>query len=208
MVAPSLVMATADQIFSQVMQNCCLGKLLVVIGDDLAAAHKAPSRDWPHRLVLALVLACLHLVAAAPWRQAMAEVPPVLQVSAGGTAITLSRTDIEAMPQHVIRTSTPWTEGILTFQGPLLRDVLARAGISAADGKKIQATALNDYMVEIPLADAFEHDVIVAIRENGAYLPIRKRGPFFIVYQLDEPQFAEERYYSRCAWQLRSLDVR
>jgi len=190
------------------MKKIFLGKPSVVKQHDLSLAEATPWRNRLMRLGLALALAGSCLAFGSAWTAARAEKLPALQVSASGTAMTLSLTDIEAMPQHVIRTTTPWTEGVTTFQGPLLRDVLARAGISAPDARRILTTALNDYVVEIPLADAFEHDVIVAVREDGAYLPIRKRGPFFIVYQLDAPALAEERYYSRCAWQLRSLEVK
>jgi len=84
----------------------------------------------------------------------------------------------------------------------------ARAGISAPDGRRIQATPRDNYQVKNPLSGVFEHNVILAVREGGSCLPIRKRGPFLIIDRLDDRHSAEERYYSRCAWQLRSLDVK
>lgn len=140
-------------------------------------------------------------------RPANAEDDPLLTIGHPGGTTELPRSVIETMALRTISTATPWTEGISAFEGPLLRDVLARAGIGASSGTTIVARALNDYVVDMPLADAFDHDVIVATRENGLHMPLRKRGPFFILYPLNDPALWNERYFSRCAWQLRSLDV-
>ena len=40
-------------------------------------------------------------------------------------------------------------------------------------------------------------------------MPIRDKGPLFIVYPFDSQSLLRsERYYSRSAWQLRTLDVK
>ena len=164
----------------------------------------APSRRDATRILLAAAFAPL---APGMGRAAFAADDPVLSIGHRGGTTDFPRSVIEAMPMRTLNVATPWTDGRIAFAGPLLRDVLARAGIDPSAGKIIVARALNDYVVEIPLSDPFEHDVIVAVRENGSHMPVRKRGPFFVLYPLDQPALWDERYFSRCAWQLRSLDV-
>lgn len=112
---------------------------------------------------------------------------------------------LEALPQHSFTTRTPWTKAPLHFSGPLLRDVL---GAVKANGTRIQATALNDYKVQIPVEDTQRHDVLMALRMNGEPMSVRTRGPLFIVYPFDAlPELRSVRYYERSIWQLQALDI-
>ena len=113
---------------------------------------------------------------------------------------------LEKLPQHSFSTQTPWYPNAVTFTGPLLRDVLAAVG---AKGSKITAVALNDYKTEIPLDDATRHDVIVARLMNNRPMPVREKGPLFIVYPFDtKAELRSELYYNRAAWQLNALRIR
>lgn len=112
---------------------------------------------------------------------------------------------LERLPQHSFTTRTPWYTEPVRFTGPLLRDVLAAAG---ASGTSIVAIALNDYRTEIPFADAVQHDVIVARLMNDKPMPVREKGPLFIIYPFDsKPALKAEAYYNRSAWQLHQLQV-
>jgi hypothetical protein len=112
---------------------------------------------------------------------------------------------LAALPQQQLVTRTPWHAGVQRFTGPLLRDVLAQVG---ASGRKLVAVALNDYRCEIPVEDAARFPVIVARLNNGEPMRVRDKGPLFIVYPYDsDAQLRSDRYYSRSAWQLRSLLV-
>lgn len=112
---------------------------------------------------------------------------------------------LQALPQQSFTTQTPWDKEPLHFSGPLLRDVLSRVG---ASGTRIKAIALNDYQVEIPVEDAQRFDVIVALRMNGKPMPVRTRGPLFIIYPFDaRAELRSFRYYERSIWQLRALHI-
>lgn len=127
------------------------------------------------------------------------------QPNAGGKA-DFDMAMLEKLPQHSFTTATPWYPGPKTFTGPLLRDVLAAAG---AKGTLLRAVALNDYKIDIPAEDADRHDMIVARLLDGKPMPVREKGPLFIVYPFDgSADLRSERYYSRSAWQLRTLEVR
>jgi hypothetical protein len=112
---------------------------------------------------------------------------------------------LEALPQRTFTTLTPWENQPVKFSGPLLRDLLAAV---KADGKNIKATAINDYRINIPVEDSQLFDVIVATRMNDAPMPVRAKGPLFIVYPFDaKPELKSNKYYERSIWQLKAIEV-
>lgn len=112
---------------------------------------------------------------------------------------------IEKLPQQTFSAQTPWDKKPIQFQGPLLRDVLAAA---KANGTTLKASALNDYQTTIPADDATKFDVILAYKMNGDLIPVRTKGPLFIVYPFDsKAELRSATYYERSAWQLKSLIV-
>ena len=112
---------------------------------------------------------------------------------------------LAALPQHSFTTSTPWFKQPVKFTGPLLRDVLQAAG---AQGTTIRAAALNDYKVDIPVADAQRFDVVMARLIDDQPIPVRAKGPLFIIYPFDDrAELRVPQYFSRCAWQLRTLEI-
>lgn len=112
---------------------------------------------------------------------------------------------LESLPQRSFTTMTPWGPQPIKFTGPLLRDVLAAA---KASGTTIKAMALNDYQSAIPLDDAQKFDVILAHKMNDAEIPVKTKGPLFIVYPYDtKAELRSSTYYERSAWQLKSLKI-
>lgn len=112
---------------------------------------------------------------------------------------------LAALPQHTFSTKTPWYPEAHKFTGPLLRDVLAAAG---AQGKNLRAIALNDYKVDLPVADALKFNLVLARLMDDKPMPVRDKGPLFIIYPFDADEaLRNERYYSRAAWQLKAIDV-
>ena len=52
-------------------------------------------------------------------------------------------------------------------------------------------------------------DDVLATRLDDKPMPVREKGPLFIIYPFDESEeLRSERYYSRSAWQLRTLEVK
>ncbi len=112
---------------------------------------------------------------------------------------------LEALPQRSFTTRTPWYDGPRKFTGPLLRDVLKAAG---AQGSGLRAIALNDYKVDIPVDDALKFDVVLARLLDDKPMPVREKGPLFIIYPFDDkPELRVPQYFSRCAWQLRTIEI-
>jgi hypothetical protein len=123
-----------------------------------------------------------------------------------GKAAQFDMAMLEQLPQTSFSTATPWYTQPRKFTGPLLRDVLARAG---AGGTTLRAVALNDYWVDIPFDDVVRHDVIVARLLDDKPMAVRDKGPLFVIYPFDSrPELRSPVYYGRSAWQLRSIEVR
>jgi hypothetical protein len=112
---------------------------------------------------------------------------------------------LAALPQHTFSTKSPWYPEAHKFTGPLLRDVLAAVD---AQGKNLRAVALNDYKVDLPVGDALKFNLVLARLLDDKPMPVREKGPLFIIYPFDADEtLRNERYYSRSAWQLKALDV-
>jgi hypothetical protein len=102
-------------------------------------------------------------------------------------------------------TSTPWTEGTSKFEGVLARDVLHYVG---ARSDHITAISMNDYLVEIPVKDFIDHDVIFALKRDGKFLGVRDMGPVLIVYPFDrDTSLWTESVFTRCVLQLGAVYV-
>lgn len=142
---------------------------------------------------------------------------PELSAFAGKTLLTIETQGrasaqfdmraLQALPQVTHVVSTPWYLRKVAFQGPLLRDVLAAAGVDS--GNVIDAVAVNDFTAEIPFSDARQYEVIVALRMDGKPMSPRDKGPLFVIYPYDQvPQQNLTHYYDLSMWQLDVLKVR
>lgn len=118
----------------------------------------------------------------------------------------LDRSMLEDLGMTRIKTSTDWTNGIQSFEGPLVSDLLERLG---ASGTTIMATAANDYTVEIPVSDFLRYPIILAMEMNGERLTLRDKGPIWIVYPRDQyPELDDPLVNGRWIWQLKRLEIR
>jgi hypothetical protein len=123
----------------------------------------------------------------------------------GGAARDFSIGELEALGTTVIETTTPWHNGKIRFEGVPLQRLMKHVG---ASGETAAVLALNNYRTEVPLSDFTAYSVILATKKDGAYMPVSDKGPFFIVYPFDSFQeLKSELYYSRSAWQVRSITI-
>lgn len=122
-----------------------------------------------------------------------------------GVTTDFAIAELDALAQITITTTTIWTEGEVTFTGPSLSSVLDAAGVSSDD---LTLTALNDYAIEMPAPDADATYPIVATRLDGETMPVRDKGPFWIVFPYDsDPQFQTETIYAQSIWQLDRIEA-
>ena len=94
------------------------------------------------------------------------------------------------------------------YEEMVVKKHLDPLGISA-QAKHVEATALNDYLVDIPLADFYEYDVLLATHMDGVLLQPTDKGPLWIVYPRDKHRKLQDiRYDYRWVWQLKHLHIR
>lgn len=121
-----------------------------------------------------------------------------------GTAV-LDLEMLQALETRKIETTTIWTEGTQVFEGVRLKTLVDALGL---EGTTLRATAINDYAVDIPFADATQDGPIVAYLLNGKEMSVRDKGPLWIVYPYDEnADFRTEVIYSRSIWQMTRIEA-
>ncbi|MCC7275567.1 MAG: molybdopterin-dependent oxidoreductase [Alphaproteobacteria bacterium] len=157
-------------------------------------------------LVLGLPAAAGSQTLPAPKGDVILELSGNISNTTDGKVAKFDLADLEALGKTVVRTSTKWTEGQIVFEGVLMRDLLKKVG---GGGTEIVAVALNDYKVKIPIADFNKFNVILAYRRDGRAMPVRDKGPLWIMYPFDDnPELKTDLYFARCAWQLKAIEVR
>ena len=137
---------------------------------------------------------------------------PILTVT-GKIAVTnkdgaaqFDRKMLEALGDASFSTSTPWYKETVKFEGVPLAKLLDAVG---ATGERIVSIALNDYSAEMPMEDARNFGVILALKRDGEYMTVRDKGPLFIVYPFDSnPDLKAQKYYSRSVWQVARIEVK
>lgn len=129
-------------------------------------------------------------------------------VDNGTGSNTIYADQIMALPMHQIATTTSVTEGVQHFEGVLMRDLLTLMA-RHEPGETVVVGALNDYEVEIPMADFIRFDVILAHSMNGTRLTSRDKGPWWIIYPRDDHEELQDiRYDTRWVWQLNRVEIR
>lgn len=143
---------------------------------------------------------------AAPEGDVLLTVSGDIAVTNGDDVARFDRDMLQALSAATVTTGTIWTEGMVQFTGVRLKTLLDAVGVT--DGT-LDATAINDYAVEIPVSDAVEDGPIIAYEMNGAPMSVRDKGPLWIVYPYDDdPDYRTEVIYSRSIWQLDRIIVR
>lgn len=123
-----------------------------------------------------------------------------------GLEVHLDRAMLESLPHKQVKTINPWDQEAAVYEGVLLRDLMKYV---KADGTTATVSALNDYRSDIALADMEKYDVILAFQRNGVDLPVRDKGPFFVVFPFsDVPELANEARYAQSVWQVSRITVK
>ncbi|MDF0597762.1 molybdopterin-dependent oxidoreductase [Psychromarinibacter halotolerans] len=142
---------------------------------------------------------------SAPEGEVILTVSGAIAITNDGDTATFDLAMLEAMDTVTVETTTIWTEGTQSFTGVPLGVLMDAVG---ANGAMLNATAINDYSVEIPADDWVEGGAIVAYQNNGKAMSVRDKGPLWVIYPYDDdPDYQTEVIYSRSIWQLDRIVV-
>jgi hypothetical protein len=98
----------------------------------------------------------------------------------------------------------PWTKQNLDFRGVWLADLLAIAGVQA-DASTLRIVALDDYVVNLSLADIRAGGIMLATRAgDGSLIPVDDGGPTRIVFTGGVKAGANP---DQWIWSIKTIDV-
>ncbi len=86
---------------------------------------------------------------------------------------------LAALPWVEARADFPKRGPIRVFEGPLLADVLAAAGVG---GATVTVRALDGYLIEAPLAELTGQGAVLALKRDGRFFAVGDYGPAQIVF--------------------------
>ena len=98
-----------------------------------------------------------------------------------GRTLELDLASLEKMRQVRVETAEPFLKRRVTFEGVLLSDLLAVAGIPDS-ASKVSLTALDDYKVDFKVADVRSSQMLLATKADGKHMPVDRSGPIRIVF--------------------------
>lgn len=117
---------------------------------------------------------------------------------------------LAALPARRIRPTLEYDNKPHELSGPLLRDVLKAAGVTAAGGQ-LQMRAIDGYAPVIPLADADKYGFIVATTLDGQPMGLGGLGPLWAVYDADRHADMAakpvDQRFAQCPWGLYHIAV-
>jgi|GEM_PF-511170 len=183
----------------------------------------------PKRLLLVLLLMVLSACAVKPkfediytvvtpaTLQPGATIPlpqgePILTVTGNvGTtnrddAILMDRATIEQVGLVEYTVTDPFEEKTVRYQGVLMRDLLALWQVPD-DAQILQFVALNDYAIDIPIADSRDFPVLFALQADGVYMEPDYRGPAMLVYPVDQYEFDPMIVQRKWIWQIKAIVI-
>lgn len=113
---------------------------------------------------------------------------------------------LKALGVVTVVTKTPWGDQPVTYEGVPGDAVLRAVG---AGGSVLEARAINDYKVEVPVEDLRDRGAFLAFSADGKRLTARDKGPLWLLYPFsDRKELDGAVFYNRSIWQLTSIEVR
>jgi hypothetical protein len=101
-----------------------------------------------------------------------------------GSAVVFDLRTLDAMATATTRTHEPFVKKDMTFTGVPMADLFARAGITP-EATKAHLHALDNYEVNLRVADLADRRVLLATKADGSAIPIRKGGPIRLIFPAD-----------------------
>ena len=118
----------------------------------------------------------------------------------------ISRDQLLQLPQKEITTSLPWVDGELVYSGVTLQTVLEIMDLPIAS--QVTFVALNDYKIAVPKEDFYDYQPIIAIKQDGEFMSVRDKGPYWLIYPLStRPDINNTDFHAKMIWQIRDIHL-
>lgn len=111
---------------------------------------------------------------------------------------------LQKLGMIAVTTDFPKGGDIHVFEGPLLKDVLAAAGV---EGKLLTVRALDGYLIEAPISEMVAKGAVVAVKRDGTPFAIGDFGPAQIVFPRKERPELSEMSDDNWVWSIYNIHV-
>ena len=130
---------------------------------------------------------------------------PVLTLLGPRGRFRFTISELEALGAHRVRTRSFWPSDEGVYEGPLLVDVLASAGLDQVE--RIRLMGRDCFETTIPRADWMRWKVLLATRRDEAMLETASKGPLRIIYPRDsDSTLLDPVYRLRWIWMIEYID--
>ncbi len=124
-----------------------------------------------------------------------------------GSVVELDLATIEQMGLIRYVVHDPWLDEDLEFTGVLLSAFLDAVGTSP-DATTVTFRAIDDYEVEITIADIRRWPIMLATQTNGKPMTLEDKGPTRVVLPFDQfPEIDQLVYKDHWIWQISAITV-
>jgi hypothetical protein len=144
-------------------------------------------------------------VPAAPQGKPMLTITGRIGVTNGDRALRLDQAELDRFGLLEMSVNDPWAKQRIALQGTWLRDLvdMARPDTGATS---LHLVALDDYQVDLTLADVRDQPVFLATRTgDGTVLPIEDGGPTRVVFA---DGLADRFSPDMWIWNIETIEVR
>ena len=141
----------------------------------------------------------------APEGRALLTITGRIAATNGDGTLSLDQTQLDRLGLLAMDVNDPWAKKRIGVQGFWLRDLVDLAR-PAAGATSLHLTALDDYQVDITLADIRSQSIFLATRTgDGAALPVDEGGPTRVVFGDDlASRFSPDMWI----WNIETIEVR
>jgi hypothetical protein len=143
----------------------------------------------------------------APAQDVVLTVTGAIGTTNADDAIEMDLPTIESVGLVDYTVNDPFENKVITYQGVLMSDLLKVWQVDAS-ATTLHLVALNDYSVDVPIADIQKYPIIFALKSEGEYMPVATHGPAMLVYPYDHFEFDKAIYNDFWIWQIKSIEVR
>ncbi|HNN12062.1 MAG TPA: molybdopterin-dependent oxidoreductase [Anaerolineales bacterium] len=138
---------------------------------------------------------------------------PILTVSGristtnDGSNLLLDLATLEKFGLVKYEVNDPWLNEKNLYTGVLMSEFLKFVG-AASDTTNVKLTALDDYQVDISIADIQKWPILLALQTNGEYMTVEFNGPTRIIFPFDDYKDIDQvAYKDLWIWNIRSMEI-
>ena len=144
-------------------------------------------------------------VPAVPQGKPMLTITGRIGVTNGDRALRFDQTELDRFGLLEMSVNDPWAKQRIALQGMWLRDLVDVARPDAG-ATSLHLVALDDYQVDLTLADVRNQSIFLATRTgDGTALPIEDGGPTRIVFA---DSLADRFSPDMWIWNIETIEVR